>query len=121
MAHPLRSNDCLALAGVIVLLSLLAGCATADDVGTVHFVESFPAETPLDLPDLEEASVVWPRVVEQTGHRFRVASFYYSRIGDGEGPAPRRALPTTWRPSWTAWPSPPGGAWRSGCWLTVNS
>ena len=66
------------------LLVFLAGCAFAEETGTVRFVESVPAETPLDLADLEEASTVWMRVIEQTTNRFRVASFYYSRIGDGE-------------------------------------
>jgi phosphatidylserine/phosphatidylglycerophosphate/cardiolipin synthase-like enzyme len=84
MAHRLQITAHRPLACVLFLIVLVAGCATADDVGTIRFVESFPAETPLDLPDLEEASVVWPRVVAQTAHRFRVASFYYSRIGDGE-------------------------------------
>ena len=68
----------------IWLLVCLAGCAAAEETGTVQFVESFPAETPLDLADLEEAADVWPRVSEQATDRFRVASFYYSRIGDGE-------------------------------------
>ena len=68
----------------VALTVFLAGCATAEDVGTVQFVESFPAETPMDLPGLEEASTVWPRVIDQAGKTFRVASFYYSRIGDGE-------------------------------------
>jgi len=68
----------------IWLLACLSGCAVAEETGTVQFVESFPAETSLDLADLEEASTVWPRVIEQATDRFRVASFYYSRIGDGE-------------------------------------
>ena len=68
----------------IWLLVCLAGCATAEETGTVRFVESFPAETPLDLADLEEAADVWMRVIEQATDRFRVASFYFSRIGDGE-------------------------------------
>ena len=68
----------------IWLMIFLAGCSVAEEIGTVQFVESVPAETPLDLADLEEASVVWPRVIEQATDRFRVASFYYSRIGDGE-------------------------------------
>ena len=67
-----------------ILISGLAGCASADDVGTVQFVESFPTETSLDLPDLAEARTVWPQVVAETTDRFRVASFYFSRIGDGE-------------------------------------
>jgi phosphatidylserine/phosphatidylglycerophosphate/cardiolipin synthase-like enzyme len=66
------------------LTIIVAGCATAEDVGTVQFVESFPTETPLDLADLEEAATVWPRVIDETRRNFRVASFYYSRIGDGE-------------------------------------
>lgn len=74
----------LSLLAPLALVSLLSGCATAQDVGTVQFVESFPSETPLDLADLEEAATVWPRIIEETNDRFRVASFYYSRIGDGE-------------------------------------
>ncbi|MCK9996695.1 MAG: hypothetical protein KAH56_10515, partial [Candidatus Krumholzibacteria bacterium] len=66
------------------MLTSLAGCSDAEVIGTVQFVESYPAGTPLDLADLEEAAIVWPRVIESTSHRFRVASFYYSRIGDGQ-------------------------------------
>jgi len=66
------------------MLTCLAGCSDAEEIGSVQFVESFPAETPLDLPDLEEASIVWPRIIDGTNHSFRVASFYYSRIGDGQ-------------------------------------
>ncbi len=73
----------LALPAGAWLLICLAACAPAEEIGSVRFVESYPAETPLDLADLEEAATVWPRVIDGSNHRFRVASFYYSRIGDG--------------------------------------
>ncbi|MEN8006887.1 MAG: phospholipase D-like domain-containing protein [Candidatus Krumholzibacteriota bacterium] len=72
------------LLAAIWIAAGLTGCVTAEETGTVRFVESHPAETPLDLPDLEQAADVWPRVIDQTSARFRVASFYYSRIGDGQ-------------------------------------
>jgi len=88
--NPLPKTEikCALLAGTLMLVCLGA-CAADDDTGSVRFVESFPTETPLDLADLEEAATVWPRVIKGSQHRFRVASFYFSRIGDGEdAPAP---------------------------------
>jgi len=66
------------------MLTCLTGCSEAEEIGSVQFVESYPAETSLDLADLEEAAIVWPRVIDSANHRFRVASFYYSCIGDGQ-------------------------------------
>lgn len=74
----------LALLSGAWLLICLAACADDGKTGSVRFVESYPAETPLDLADLEEAATVWPRVIDGSNHRFRVASFYFSRIGDGQ-------------------------------------
>jgi phosphatidylserine/phosphatidylglycerophosphate/cardiolipin synthase-like enzyme len=83
---------CALLAGALILVCLGA-CAADDGVGRVQFVESFPAETPLDLEGLEEAATVWPRVIKGSQHRFRVASFYFSRIGDGEDAPPPEGTP----------------------------
>jgi len=81
------------LLAAVLLAGAQPGCADADDVGTVRFVESFPAGTPLDLPDLEQAATVWPRILRETQSRFRVASFYYSRIGDGQDAAAPAGTP----------------------------
>ena len=81
------------LPAVLGVLFCLAACAADEETGTVRFVESFPAETPLDLSDLEEAATVWPQIIENSQNRFRVASFYYSRIGDGEDAAAPEGAP----------------------------
>jgi len=52
-----------------------------------------PAETALDLPDLAEAAVVWPDVIGKARYTIQVASFYYSRIGDGQDSAAPAGLP----------------------------
>lgn len=89
-----RSSPILnTLALVLGVLFCLTACAADEETGTVRFVESYPAETPLDIPDLEEASSVWSQVIEDSQHRFRVASFYYSRIGDGEDAAAPEGAP----------------------------
>ena len=80
-----HSNLRFILPSVFSMLLCLAACAADEEVtGTVRFVESVPTETTLDLPDLEEAATTWSKVIDETQHRFRVASFYFSRIGDGE-------------------------------------
>jgi len=66
--------------GAVMVFAALA----AAEPGTVTFVESVPAETMLDLSHLEEAAIVWPRVIDGAERSVRVASFYFSRIGDGE-------------------------------------
>ena len=82
----MRDFSATLLAGLLVLVALLptGACRAQEEVGTVRFIESWPAETSLDLPDLEDAAVVWPRIIAATGASFRVASFYYSRSGDGK-------------------------------------
>ncbi len=83
------------LLGCLVVL-FLAGSpvrAGSDAPGTVSFVESVPVETALDLPGLEEAAVVWPRVIKAARKSVRVASFYYSRIGDGKDAAAPAGTP----------------------------
>ncbi len=88
------------VAGALSLMILISACtACAGSPGTVRFVESVPAETSLDLPDLPEAAEVWPSAIAAARHTIQVASFYYSRIGDGNdasAPAgtPDRLLPT---------------------------
>ncbi len=84
---------------VVGMLCVSTAWAADDTPGTITFVESVPVETTLDLPELEEAAIVWPRVIAAAQRSIRVASFYYSRIGDGKdasAPAgtPDRLLPT---------------------------
>ncbi|MCB1183316.1 hypothetical protein KDM41_07770 [bacterium] len=86
----------------LLLGALLPGVAGAVEPGTISFVESFPAGTALDLPDLEEAAVVWPRVIDAADARVRVASFYFSRIGDGRDAAPPAGLTDRLLPSLAA-------------------
>jgi phosphatidylserine/phosphatidylglycerophosphate/cardiolipin synthase-like enzyme len=53
-------------------------------IGTLQFLESFPEETDLDLVEFSEAHLIWPTVLGQAKKSIDVASFYFSRIGDGE-------------------------------------
>ena len=78
----------------LIFLIAATGCAstpvqaakdlTAPVVGTLKFVESYPEETDLDLPDFPEAATVWPEELSKAQKSIDVASFYFSRIGDGE-------------------------------------
>jgi len=91
------------LATAIVLL-IATGPADAQTnstptPGTITFVESVPAETTLDLPELEEAAVVWPRVIAAAHKTIRIASFYYSRIGDGRDASAPAGTPDRLVPS----------------------
>jgi len=75
-------------AGVCVTIAFLALWATtgcfAEDVGTIEFVESWPQETALDLADLRDAPDVWIEALAAATARVDVASFYFSRKGDGK-------------------------------------
>ncbi|MBU8869932.1 MAG: hypothetical protein KOO60_03545 [Gemmatimonadales bacterium] len=67
--------------------------------GTIVFVESWPQHTALDLPDLNDASKVWPEILGSASDQILLAGFYFSRKGDGKdsyGPdsAPDLFLPT---------------------------
>jgi len=86
--------------GFLFLVGTLPACADAP--GTITFVESVPAETSLGLPDLAEAAVVWPRVIGEAQRTIQVASFYYSRIGDGKDAAAPDGTPDRLLPSLTA-------------------
>jgi phosphatidylserine/phosphatidylglycerophosphate/cardiolipin synthase-like enzyme len=55
----------------------------AQVVGTLEFLESYPEETELDLPEFDEACQVWPVLLGQAEQSIDVASFYFSRSGDG--------------------------------------
>ena len=76
---------CLVLA---VLLAVVGPAAAdtppAESTGTIEFVESWPQHTELDLPDLRDASVVWPEVFGSAAQRIDLAGFYFSRKGDGD-------------------------------------
>lgn len=61
--------------------------------GTVTFVESWPEQTVLDLPDLPDAPVLWPQVIGATQGRLDIASFYFSRKGDGKDAGGPEAAP----------------------------
>jgi phosphatidylserine/phosphatidylglycerophosphate/cardiolipin synthase-like enzyme len=84
MNPPVKAEFRCLFPALALMLFCLTACAAEEEAGTVRFLESFPRETALDLADLEEAAVVWPRIIKETQHRFRVASFYFSRLGDGQ-------------------------------------
>lgn len=78
----------------ILLVSGLNGCATVPVstpdkspepvIGTLEFLESIPEETNLNLPEFSEAYLTWPTVFGKAEKSIDVASFYFSRIGDGK-------------------------------------
>ena len=61
-------------------------------VGTLEFLESYPEETGLNLPEFSEASQIWPVVLGQAEKSIDVASFYFSRSGDGMDSPPPAGL-----------------------------
>ncbi len=78
----------LALGTALVLI--IPAAAAPPSRGTITFVESWPAQTVLDLPDIPDAPDVWRDVMAHARKRIDIASFYYSRLGDGKdayGPA----------------------------------
>lgn len=84
-----RPGQC-ASSVLILLLSLLAttalsmGGSGSSTTGTIRFLESFPQNTQLDQPGMDQAWQVWPQVLATAQSRVDVASFYFSRQGDGE-------------------------------------
>ncbi len=62
----------------------------AQPCGEITFVESWPQQTVLDLPDIPDAPDVWRQAMAHARERVDIASFYFSRLGDGKdayGPA----------------------------------
>lgn len=55
-----------------------------EPIGTLRFLESVPEETVLDSPDLGQAWEVWPQVLARAQRSISIASFYFSRLGDGK-------------------------------------
>lgn len=64
-----------------------------DEVGTLEYLESIPEETNLDLPEFSEAYSEWPQVFARAKKSIDVASFYFSRQGDGEDAAAPAGIP----------------------------
>lgn len=77
----------------LTILALLAGstisfpCGADSEVpeGTLQFVESWPCETDLDLPDLPEAAKVWLEMIEAAQHSIDIETFYISARPDAPG------------------------------------
>ena len=65
----------------------------AESPGTISFVESWPEETSLDLPAFPQAWQVWPAVLDEAAESVSVASFYFSRQGDGKDAPVADGLP----------------------------
>ncbi len=81
------------------LALLLPLASFGQEVGSVRFLESFPEETSLDQPGLAQAWQTWPEIMDAATGTIDVASFYFSRQGDGkDAKAPAgigdRLLPT---------------------------
>ncbi|HWM91748.1 MAG TPA: phospholipase D-like domain-containing protein [Thermoanaerobaculia bacterium] len=60
----------------LLSLCLLAAPATAQEV--LELVESVPVETTLDNPDLRDAHVVWPEMIDRARKTLDFAEFYAS-------------------------------------------
>jgi phosphatidylserine/phosphatidylglycerophosphate/cardiolipin synthase-like enzyme len=60
----------------LVLLCLIATPASAQEV--LELVESAPVETTLDHPDLRDAYVVWPEMIDRAQKTLDFAEFYAS-------------------------------------------
>jgi phosphatidylserine/phosphatidylglycerophosphate/cardiolipin synthase-like enzyme len=76
----LRSRCLLLIAAILLTSAALA----AEETGTLQFLESVPEESVLDLPDLDQAWEVWSQVLGNATESVAVASFYFSRQGDGK-------------------------------------
>ncbi len=83
--------------------------------GSIRFLESFPAGTALDLPEFAPAWQVWPEVLDGAGKSVDVASFYFSRLGDGTDKIEAPGLPDRLLPSLAALPR----AGKRGCRVRV--
>jgi phosphatidylserine/phosphatidylglycerophosphate/cardiolipin synthase-like enzyme len=76
----------------LVCLTSFAGAGPAPDatdqhpgqVGTIRFLESYPEGTDLDMPEFAPAAREWARVLAGAEQSIDVASFYFSRLGDGK-------------------------------------
>src|SRR5688572_7036530 len=60
----------------LVLLCLIATPAFSQEV--LELVESFPVETTMDHPDLRDAHVVWPEMIDRAQKTLDFAEFYAS-------------------------------------------
>jgi len=83
---------CRWLLALVLVPAFFAGCAAKPDpilshgtpVGTLQFLESWPENTVLNTPEIPEAYLVWPELLEAARKSIDVGSFYYSRKGDGQ-------------------------------------
>lgn len=74
----------------LVLASLPPAAIAQAVTGFITFVESWPEETPLDIPGIPDAPDVWRDAMAGASRSIDIASFYFSRLGDGTdsyGPA----------------------------------
>ena len=97
---------------LILLLVLALGLGTSScagtapgtdsgraEVGTIRFLESYPEGTELDMPGFAPAWQTWPQVLAAAEHSVDVASFYFSRLGDGKDQVEARGVPDRLLPS----------------------
>jgi phosphatidylserine/phosphatidylglycerophosphate/cardiolipin synthase-like enzyme len=83
---------------LLLALPALAGGSGDEPVGTIEFIESWPQHTELDLPDLRDASEVWPLVLGSARESIDLAGFYFSRKGDGDDSYGPDSAPDLFRP-----------------------
>lgn len=76
----LASGGCSSYAGKTSVESSTA-------LGSLKFLESYPDETQLDTAEFGQAWQEWPKVLASAKNRIDVASFYFSRMGDGKDAA----------------------------------
>jgi len=70
------------LALCLKALALLGAAAPWGGDGSIELVETFPAETALDQPDLREAYEVWPELIDAASKQLDMTWFY---VSDQEG------------------------------------
>ncbi len=93
-------NSVMLIVGVSAALFII-GCANSgkdhltlnpsdkflNELGSLEFLESVPEGTNFDLPAFPEAHSTWPHIFSDAEKSIDVASFYFSRQGDGEDAA----------------------------------
>ncbi len=83
MSRPTRTIPLIASALVLFAATAIAAEPAP---GTITFVESVPAETDLDLPEVPNAPAVWLDLVDGATRTLDIVSFYVSPNPDGMGP-----------------------------------
>ncbi len=74
----------LAFSALVSLAYFTTAQAQTTPPGSLTFVESWPEQTVLNLTDVQDAPAVWLKTIAGAHSRIDIASFYFSRLGDGQ-------------------------------------